>query len=256
MTTRDTVGMFFQEENVESLSLGPLRERTTSSLSISKTLAHDSERSCVECGPPNERQRYRVTIAHPRSLAKGYSSLFVVQIYLPSFYSQALETIRKEFDAHKVAEHTWDVELEKRSSIRIELSSPALSFSSPVIKKMENDLIVARFAAIPHDNISPGTHYVILSIFDGNTQIECESISFAVHIADYAFDHISIPMLSAATSVFLGLTSIATFIVTGLEYIDKATGAGIGLAAAMFGSTIFVRRRSVFEQAKVSHTHE
>ena len=56
--------------------------------------------------------------------------------------------IMKEFGAQKVAEHAWDIELNKGLKIRMKLSSPVLSFSDPVIKQVENDLTIARFTAI------------------------------------------------------------------------------------------------------------
>ncbi len=167
---------------------------------------------------------------------------------------QATKMIIKEFGAQKVAEHAWDIELNKGLKIRIKLSSPVLSFSDPVIKQVENDLTIARFTAIPNDNCRPGTHYGILSIADAETQFEYESISFAVQVADFAFDHVSRPLLSKTMSAVLGLGSLIMFILTALEQVDKTFGLTAGTAAAVLTSTILVRLWSLFQQPKVTHT--
>lgn len=169
-------------------------------------------------------------------------------------HSQATETIAKEFGVQKVAEHAWDIELKEGLTVRVKLSSPVLSFSDPVIKQIENGLTITRFTAIPSDNCRPGTHYAILSITDTKTQFEYESLSFAVQIADFAFDHVSRPLLSKAMSAVLGLGSLTMFILTGLEQVDKTLGITAGTAAAVLTSTILVRFWALFQQPKVTHT--
>lgn len=167
---------------------------------------------------------------------------------------RATKVIATEFGAQKVAEHAWDVELSKELKIRIKLSSPVLLFSDPVIKQVENGLTIARFTAIPNDNCRPGVHYAILSITDAETQCEYESLSFAVQVADFAFDHVSRPLLSKAMSFVLGIGSLTMFILTGLEQVDKTLGLTAGTAAAVLTSTILVRFWSLFQQPKVTHT--
>jgi len=203
---------------------------------------------------PTTAREYRVSITHPKLLSKGYASLFIVQIYLPLMHLRATRIIAAEFGAQKVAEHTWDVELSKGSKIRIKLSSPVLSFSDPVIKRVENGLAVARFTAIPNDNCRPGTHYAMLSITDVETQLEYESLSFAVQVADFAFDHVSRPLLSKAMSVVLGIGSLTMFVLTGLEQVDKTLGLTAGTTAAVLTSAILARFWSLFQQPKVTHT--
>jgi len=199
-------------------------------------------------------KKYRISITHPKLLSKGYATLFVIQIHPPAMLSQATETIAKEFRAQKVAEHAWDIELEKGLKARIKLSSPVLSFSDPVVKQIKNGLTIARFTAIPNNDCQPGTHYAILSVTDAETQFEYESLSFAVQISDFAFDHVSRPLLSKAMSAVLGLGSLTMFILTALEQVDKTFGLTAGTAAAILTSTILVRLWSLFQQPKVTHT--
>jgi hypothetical protein len=209
------------------------------------------EPSAPAARPPRPQ---KVSITHPKLLSKGYASLFIVQIYLPEMRYQAAKTIAKEFGTQKVAEHTWDIQLEIGLKARIKLSSPVLSFSDPVIKQIKNGVTVARFTAIPNDDCKPGTHYVVLSITDAETQFEYESISFAVAIVDFAFDHLSRPFLSKATSAVLGLGSLMMFVLTALEQVDKTFGLTAGTAAAVLTSAVLLQWWSLFQRPGVTHT--
>jgi hypothetical protein len=209
------------------------------------------EPSAPAARPPRPQ---KVSITHPTLLSKGYASLFIVQIYLPEMRYQAAKTIAKEFGTQKVAEHTWDIQLEIGLKARIKLSSPVLSFSDPVIKQIKNGVTVARFTAIPNDDCKPGTHYVVLSITDAETQFEYESISFAVAIVDFAFDHLSRPFLSKATSAVLGLGSLMMFVLTALEQVDKTFGLTAGTAAAVLTSAVLLQWWSLFQRPGVTHT--
>jgi hypothetical protein len=212
---------------------------------------HPSMPSAPAARPPRPQ---KVSITHPKLLSKGYASLFIVQIYLPEMRYQAAKTIAKEFGTQKVAEHTWDIQLEIGLKARIKLSSPVLSFSDPVIKQIKNGVTVARFTAIPNDDCKPGTHYVVLSITDAETQFEYESISFAVAIVDFAFDHLSRPLLSKATSAVLGLGSLMMFVLTALEQVDKTFGLTAGTAAAVLTSAVLLQWWSLFQRPGVTHT--
>lgn len=209
------------------------------------------EPSAPAARPPRPQ---KVSITHPKLLSKGYASLFIMQIYLPEMRYQAAKTIAKEFGTQKVAEHTWDIQLEIGLKARIKLSSPVLSFSDPVIKQIKNGVTVARFTAIPNDDCKPGTHYVVLSITDAETQFEYESISFAVAIVDFAFDHLSRPFLSKATSAVLGLGSLMMFVLTALEQVDKTFGLTAGTAAAVLTSAVLLQWWSLFQRPGVTHT--
>ncbi len=198
-------------------------------------------------------RKYKISVAHPKLLSKGYASLLVVQIYLPSARSQAKSTITKEFKTQKVKEHVRDIELEKGLKIRLKLFSPVLSFSDSIIKQIENGLTIARFTVIPNDDCQPGTHYAVLSITDAETHFEYESISFVVKVVDFAFDHVSRPLLSKAISIVMGLGSLIMFVLTALEQVDKTVGLTAGTAAAVLTSTILIRFWLLFQQPKVTH---
>ncbi|MEM2051284.1 MAG: hypothetical protein QXZ11_09255 [Thermoproteota archaeon] len=199
-------------------------------------------------------QRYKVSIAYPKLFSKGYDSLIIVQICLPAMYSETKKVIMRESKAQKVTECVWDIYLYPGLKIRMKLFSHVLSFSDPVVRQIGNSPVIARFTAIPKENCQPGLHQAILSIADAETQIEYESISFVVQIADFAFDHISRPLLSKMVSAVLGIGSLAMFILTALEQVDKTFGLTAGTAAAMLTSTILFQWWSIFRRPGITHT--
>ena len=201
------------------------------------------------------KKRYNISIVHPKLLSKGYTSLFVVQIYLPALRHRAERVIIKQWPKkEEMTEHLQDIELEEGIRVQIKLASPVLSFSDPVIKQIEDGLITTYFTAMPSDDCRPGIHYVILSITDADTQFEYKSLSFAVQVVDFAFDHVSRPLLSRAMSTVVGLSSVIMFILTALEQVDKTFGLTAGSAAAVLTGTIFFRWWSSFRRPAVTHT--
>ena len=221
--------------------------------STSTLAAAESRQKHKDATDKESVRRYNISVAHPKLLAKKYASLCIVQIYLESMYFQVRRMITREFGAQKVAEHEWDIELEKGLKIRIKLYSPVLSFSDPVVKQVKDSIITARFIVIPEDNCQPGIHSAVLSITNAETQIEYESISFPVQVIDFAFDHISRPLLSKMISAVLGLGSLAMFALTALEQIDKTFGLTAGTATAVLTSTVLIRLWALFQKPKVVH---
>ena len=200
------------------------------------------------------RKKYRISIAHPKLLSKRYSSRFLVQLYLPEMRSKVSRTLAREFGKQEIAELVRDSELETGQRIQIRLSSPDIVFSDPIIKKLDKAVNITNFIAKPTDDCEPGVHQVVLSLSDAETRVEYWSISFTVKVTDFAFDHVSRPFLSKATSAVLGLGSLTMFLLTGLEQVDKTFGLTAGTAAAVLTSTILIRWWSLFQQPKVTHT--
>jgi hypothetical protein len=149
------------------------------------------------------RKKYRISIAHPKLLSKRYSSRFLVQIYLPEMRSKVSRALAREFKKQDVAELVQDSELEIGQRIQIRLSSPDIIFSDPIIKKLDKAVNITNFIAKPTDDCEPGVHQVVLSLSDAKTRVEYWSISFTVKVTDFAFDHVSRPFLSKATSAVL-----------------------------------------------------
>ena len=200
------------------------------------------------------REKYRISIAHPKLLSKRYSSRFLVQLYLPEMRSKVSRTLAREFGKQEIAELVRDSELETGQRIQIRLSSPDIVFSDPIIKKLDKAVNITNFIAKPTDDCEPGVHQVVLSLSDAETQVEYCSISFTVKVTDFAFDHVSRPFLSKATSAVLGLGSLIMFLLTGLEQVDKTFGLTAGTAAAVLTSTILIRWWSLFQQPKVTQS--
>lgn len=107
---------------------------------------------------------------------------------------------------------------------------------------------------MPSENCRPGSHSVVLSVVDIETQVEYLSTSLDVRVVDFAFDHVSRPLLSKAMSAVLGLGSLTMFVLTALEQVDKAFGLTAGTAAAVLTSTILLQWWSIFQRPGVTHT--
>lgn len=197
---------------------------------------------------------YRISIAHPKLLSKRYSSRFLVQIYLPEMRSKVSQVVAREFERQDVAELVRDSDLETGQRIKITLSSPSIVFSEPVIKKLDKAINTTNFIAKPDDDCHPGTHQVVLSLSDPETQIEYQSISFTVKVADFAFDHVSRPLLSNMTSIALGTGSLVMFVLTLLGRIDTTFGLTSGTVAGTLASAIYVRFLTLYQQPKITNT--
>ena len=75
-----------------------------------------------------------------------------------------------------------------------------------------------------------------------------------MRVVDFAFDHISRPLLSKVMSSVLGMGSVIMFILTALEQVDKTFGLTAGTAAAVLSSTILLQWWSVFHRPSVTHS--
>jgi len=200
------------------------------------------------------RERFKISFTHPELLSKRFSSLFLVQIYLPEMKDRALENIRREFKKQRALTYTRKSDLSREKNYRLTLFSPEITFSQPVIKKLDQSVNVAHFLAKPNDSCHPGLHHVILSISDSETNSEYESISFSVQVTDFAFDHVSRPMLSGIMSIALGVGSLTMFTLSLLEQIDKTFGLAAGAASITLVGVIYMRFQSLYQTPKITNT--
>lgn len=200
------------------------------------------------------RGKYRISIAHPKLLSKRYSSRFLIQIYLPEMRRRVSRKLKKQFEEQKIAEHIHDSELETGQEVKLKLFSLGIVFSEPVSKKLDKSIIATNFIAKPNDGCHPGSHQVIFSISDVKTGFEYQSISFTVKVTDFAFDHVSRPFLSRASSFAIGAGSLAMFILTLLGKIDTTFGLTSGTVAGMLASSIYARFISLYHQQKITET--
>ena len=134
----------------------------------------------------------------------------------------------------------------------IKLSSQYIDFGDPVTKTLEDDINETDIFGTPKDVSRPGNHLVKLSITDKETGHEYESKTFEVKVVDFAFDHISRPFLLQVTSAISGLASVATYLLTYFQDIDKAFGYTAGTAILLVGTAIFTRSHMLYRRLGVT----
>ena len=183
----------------------------------------------------------RLSLARPRRMSKGHASWFLVQFFVPQDRSRAQAAMEKTFGAEPFQETSATTELAAGLMLEIHLSSPEIEFSDPVITKIESRGTKATFWGKPKDTCNPGNHPGLLSIRDARTRQEYESITFSVEVVDYAFYHVSRPLLAKLASATAGLGAVAAFVLTFLGQIDKTFGLASGTAGGAVASYLFGR---------------
>lgn len=217
----------------------------------SEPIMHSSGK-LPEVSTSKHQKKFRVSISYPQQFSKRYSSLLLVQIYIPEMRTKVNQAVVSEFGQQKVTEHIKGSELKKGQTIRVKLSSPNIVFSDPVVKKLGYDINTLNFLAKPDDNCEPGIHKVLLSISNPDTQIEYQSINFSIRVTDFVFDHISRPFLSKIMSGVLGISSMLMFILTFLGQIDSTFGLTSGTIAGTLASAIYIQFFSLYKFGKTT----
>lgn len=193
---------------------------------------------------------FRSSLVCPKYLSKRYESTFLLHLYLPEHRSKILRNIKLEFDNQEIIEHTQASYALIEQKIRVKLFSPQMSFSDPVTKTLNNAICKMIFLAKPNDDCRPGTHKVLVSVVNYETDQEIDSFSISVQVVDFAFDHISRPLLSKISSVVLGIGSFAMFVLSFLEQIDKAIGLTSGTAAGVMAVIIYTNFYSLYQRIR------
>ena len=132
----------------------------------------------------------------------------------------------------------------------MKISSPIFSFSDSGIKVIDNPVNKVTFLVMPNDSCEPGSHKILISILDAETDREFESITINVQVVDFAFDHISRPLLSRVGAVVLGIGSFAMFILTFLEQIDKTVGLTSGTAAGVLAAVVYANFYNFYQRIR------
>jgi hypothetical protein len=197
-------------------------------------------------------QKHRISVAHPKFLSKRYSSLFLIQAYLPEMRQRVTRTLTNQFNKDKITEHIHNSDLGTGTNLTLKLSSPEIIFSDSVSKRLDKGILSTNFIAKPKDSCHPGTHQVILTICDSKTNLEYQSIVFSVQITDFVFDHVSRPFLSNTTSALLGIGSLFMFILTLIGQIDTTFGLTSGTIAGALASAVYVRFFSLYQHNKIT----
>jgi hypothetical protein len=194
-------------------------------------------------------QKFKMTIAHPKLLSKGSESLFMVQLNIQEMESKAKEKI-KLIIGKDATEHIYDTVLEYGQVVRIELYSPDITFPEPKTKRINLSTNVTTFLAKPMDNCFPGEHSVELSVIENDTNVELQSEVFKVMVVDFAFDHVSRPLLSRVLASVLGIGSLVMYILTLLEQIDKTFGLTSGTAAGVLAIVVYANFYDLYQRIK------
>jgi hypothetical protein len=131
----------------------------------------------------------------------------------------------------EIKETTAQSAVVEGQSVDIALTSPAIEFSPSVKKLFDGKVLHALFWGMAKDLSKPGEQRGLLAIKDASTGQELDSLSFTIEIVDYAFDHVSRPLIGKIASAMADLGAVASFALTFLEKIDKGFGLASGTAA-------------------------
>ncbi len=185
------------------------------------------------------KSKFKISIAHPLSLSKRVSSIFLIHIYLPEMRNIVIQHIKAQYKDQPRDEHIEKTLLEMNQSVILRLSSMDIDFiEKEVILKLHEPINSTTFIARPTDTCAPGEHPIKLSILDPETKTELQSIPFTVTVTDFVFDHISRPYLANATSIVLGIGALAMFILTFVGQVDTTLGLTSGSFAGILASAI------------------
>jgi len=193
----------------------------------------------------------KVTLAHPRLMSKRYSSFFVVKIHL-----QGSKTARREInelsEKYSLTVQSHDSLVKENQNVIVKLSSPHIEFSEPALIIVTREVTTASFTGIPTDLCAPGRHAAVLSLTDKENGALVQSIPFQVSVVDFAFDHVSRPLLSNTTSVVLGFGSFASFVLTFMGQIDQTFGLASGSAAGAIAVFLYARYLELFKRSNTN----
>ena len=158
--------------------------------------------------------------------------------------------LRKEFEKSNI-NHVHDTDLTPGLTVIIKLSSLNIEFSDEVTKRLRNEVDYAYFVGKPKETCHLGENIVMLSITDKTTDHEYISKLFKVEVVDYAFDHVSRPLLSRVTSTLSGLAATVTYALVLFGQIDTTFGLVSGTTASVFALLVYRQFQSSFQKPNV-----
>ncbi|MCA9922550.1 MAG: hypothetical protein KC421_09265 [Anaerolineales bacterium] len=175
-----------------------------------------------------------VTVAYPRKLAKGKSSLILVEMYPTNQAPEREIELKDKLDKPHESETKSDDFNTSAIEFIIKLESTTIDFDQPdgVSKNLSLDgqAIETSFYATPKDNCYVGKNGIKISVLNRATQVEEFYMNLDVQVVDYAFDHISRPKVSLGLSFITAIGSLAVFVLAFFEQLDKSTGSVAGTA--------------------------
>ncbi|MBE0682490.1 MAG: VWA domain-containing protein [Anaerolineales bacterium] len=203
----------------------------------------------------------KISVAYPKLISKGSQSTFLFYLYLPDSHLGVQRSIRKAnlqiLENLKDPEKILEEQVEQASHIKlgqkvkVEFTSHAFLFTkNEILQELHQAINEYRFSATPTDNCKEGVHEILVLISDAKTGYQIESLTIRAKVVDYAFDHVSHPMLSRVSAVVLGVGSFAMFILTSLEQIDKTVGLTSGTAAGVFALGIYASFYNLYQRVR------
>lgn len=214
-------------------------------------------RYCIECGTNLKKtttekesiKKFQFSVAHPLAVSKRFDSIFSCQIYLPESRSRALKNIKSKFQDERFDEQTKRSLVKYGQKVTVKLESSNFSFTEPITKLINDSLIEFVIQGRPNDSCESGNHSIKASVIDTVTGEELDYLILKrVRVVDFAFGHISRPLLSKISTVVLGIGSFAMFILTFLEQIDKTIGLTSGTAVGVLAAVIYANFYNLYQR--------
>jgi hypothetical protein len=202
-------------------------------------------------GVSAELSRFLVYLSYPRCLSAGHSSPFVVQVYPSRRRRFAAAEAAKRFDGIDYTRKEGQLE-STSMTVQVKLSSPVMVFSPPVVRTISVHGSDIDFTGEPIDSVSPGKHTGLLSISDEKGEVQFMTLAFNMTIFDYAFDHMSRPIVGRATGVVLGLISLSFFVLGLLTQTARITETVSGAFGTLLAGFIFARINSQYRTTAIS----
>jgi hypothetical protein len=195
-------------------------------------------------------KKLETSVAYPKLLSKRFASSFLLQYYLPEQRPVATRNVRAAFDNPKISEYQQPSSVKLGQKVIVKFFSHAFDFSEPVTKTMDQEVNVLRFLGKPKDNCEPGSHKILISVADAATGKELESMTITAQVVDFAFDHISRPLLSRISATVLGIGSLVMFLLGLLEQIDKTAGLTSGAAAGFLAVLVYGNFYNLYQRMR------
>jgi len=204
---------------------------------------------------PEKVWNSQTLVSYPRLLSKRFSSSIFVSVYPDSQSGQAdveiqtrLRSIGKR--SRDYTSRVSSIKIKTGSTLRIQIESPGIQFSLPVVMQFAGELASTTFTAKPEDDCVVGKQMAKLSICDNETNTELMYILFEIKVIDFLFDHVSRPFLLNIGAVFTGIGSLIIFTLTIVGKVDLILGVASGTTAGLFAFTIYSYFLNLFKWAQ------
>lgn len=193
--------------------------------------------------------KLRVSIGYPARISKRYTSQIVVYIFLDKMQAIVIQDMWKILGADS-EKRFYETNLGFGLKVKIKIACSGIDFSGDVSKDLIFPINKTFFIAKPKDDCYPGYQTALLSIVDYDTDIEYFSTTFEIDVADFAFDHISRPLLSRVSAIVLGIGSFVMFFLTLLEQIDKTVGMTSGTAVGIIAVIVYTNFYNLYQRIR------